>query len=116
MKSTKLNGIVILELEGDISEYSLEAHQELLDLMREVIMTDAHREPRVVADLSKVRFMNSSGLAQLISAHTSAKTRRARFALCNVPRRVQLLLDITHLSRVLEIYGTLKDARAALED
>lgn len=114
MKITHVNGVLLMEPAGHVCEYNAAAHTELLRLTEEVLYADRRKELRIVADLSAVEFMNSSGLVQLIQAHVSTLSRHGRFALCCVPKRVAALLRITQIERVLLIYDTRAEALEAL--
>ena len=70
----------------------------------------------VVADLSKVKFMNSSGLGMLISAMTTLRNAGGDLRLANVADRIQSLLVITKLITVFKHYDSVDDAAASFED
>lgn len=58
----------------------------------------------VVADLSKVETINSSGLGMLVSALTTLKKYEIEFVLCSVPEKVQNLLEMTHLNKIFRTF------------
>ncbi|KZL50181.1 MULTISPECIES: STAS domain-containing protein [Cyanophyceae] len=62
-----------------------------------------------VIDLSEVDFMDSSGLVPLINGLTSARECGCRLVLCNVQAPVRLILELTQLDSVFEIFGTYED-------
>lgn len=69
----------------------------------------------VIADLSKVEIINSSGLGMLVSALTTLKKYHIEFWLCCLPEKVQKLLEMTHLDRVFRIFETKENAIQNLE-
>ena len=69
----------------------------------------------VVADLSGITFLDSSGLGVLVQAHRTATERDTRL-LVVASEPVRKLLRLTGLDTVLEAYDDLSAAEAALSD
>jgi anti-sigma B factor antagonist len=57
----------------------------------------------VVIDLSRLRFMDSTGLSAVLVAEMNARTRRQRFAVVRGPRHVQELFRLTGVDHFLEV-------------
>jgi len=70
----------------------------------------------VVADLGKVKFMNSSGLGMLISGMTTMRNAGGDFRLANVADRIQSLLIITKLITVFKHYDSVEEAVESFEE
>lgn len=70
----------------------------------------------VVVDLSKVKFMNSSGLGMLISAMTTMRNAGGDLRLANVADRIQSLLVITKLITVFKHFESVDDAAKSFEE
>ena len=70
----------------------------------------------VVVDLSKVKFMNSSGLGMLISAMTTMRNAGGDLRLAKVADRIQSLLVITKLITVFKHYESVEEAAKSYED
>jgi len=70
----------------------------------------------VVVDLSKVKFMNSSGLGMLISAMTTMRNAGGDLRLANVADRIQSLLVITKLITVFKHFESVEDAAKSFDD
>lgn len=66
----------------------------------------------IVGDLSKVSFMNSSGLGILIAALTSVRKAGGDFKICGASDRIESLLMVTKLITVFKNYKTLDEAVA----
>lgn len=64
----------------------------------------------IVLDLGAVRFMDSSGLAALIAAHKRAGTQGSRLKLAALQPEVRSVLDLTGLSRVLDVSPSVDEA------
>ncbi len=62
-----------------------------------------------VIDLAKVDFMDSSGLVSLVKGLKTARQSNCRLILCNVAAPVRLVLELTHLDSVFEIFNTYED-------
>lgn len=114
MDIVRQDGILVIKPRGQVCEYNLTAYSELLKLMEEVARANAGPELAVIADLSDVTFMNSTGLSQLVQIYIGTHNRGGRFVLCGVPARVKLLLKITRLDLVLTSFDTLLEALQAL--
>jgi len=67
----------------------------------------------VIADLSRVSFLDSSGLGVLVQAHRTGTERETRLLVVASPP-VRKLLTLTGLDTVLETYDELSAAEAAL--
>ncbi len=70
----------------------------------------------VVADLSKVSFMNSSGLGTMITTMTSLRNAGGDLKICGASERIESLLVVTKLITVFDHYKTLDEAVAAYEE
>ena len=70
----------------------------------------------VVVDLSKVKFMNSSGLGMLISAMTTMRNAGGDLRLAKVADRIQSLLVITKLITVFKHYESVEEAAKSYEE
>lgn len=70
----------------------------------------------VIADLSKVSFMNSSGLGILITALTTLRNAGGELILSGASNRIESLLMVTQLITVFSHYKTVEEAVAEYED
>ena len=59
---------------------------------------------RIILNLADVSYMDSSGLGELIGAHTTVKTAGGEMKLLNLAKRVHDLLKITKLYTVFEAF------------
>lgn len=69
----------------------------------------------VIADLSEVELINSSGLGMLVSGLTTLKKYEIEFLLCCLPEKVINLLEMTHLNRIFKIFDNPESAISSLE-
>jgi anti-sigma B factor antagonist len=57
----------------------------------------------VTVDLSKVSYIDSSGLATLLEAMRNARKQQTRLVLRGIQGQTRYFLEITHLDRLFEI-------------
>lgn len=74
-----------------------------------------------VIDLASVDFMDSSGLVALVTGLKAARQSGCRLVLCNLQAPVRIVLELTGLDEVFEIFEsydavltTVKDVKAPL--
>lgn len=63
-----------------------------------------------VIDLEEVNFMDSSGLVPLVNGLKTARQNGCRLVLCNVKTPVRLVLELTQLDSVFEIFNSYEEA------
>lgn len=88
--------------------------------VRAALLEAANRgDHRLVVDLNRIEFLDSTGLGALIGAQRRAKEEGGEIRLAVPEGQILRLLRITGLLRVFGVYATLSDALAAknrLED
>jgi anti-sigma B factor antagonist len=62
-------------------------------------------ERRILLNLERVAFMDSSGIVELVGCHKKACEKGAEIRLVNPSPKVRELLTVTQLSDVLPIYN-----------
>ncbi len=72
----------------------------------------AEGTPRLVVDLGEVSFVDSSGLAALISGLKAARLAGGDLRIARANDQVRSVLTITSLDRVLRPYATVDEATA----
>ena len=110
LKEKEIDSIVVLELSGKVmggpdANLLSEKLHELVDQKR----------TKVVADLSKVSRMNSSGLGILIGGLTTMRNNDGDLKLVNVTERIKSLLIITKLITIFETFESVDDAVASFK-
>lgn len=68
---------------------------------------------RIVFDLSKLRFIDSSGLGAFLSCLRKANARGGDVKLCCMSRQVRTVFELVRLHRILDIQETREAAVAA---
>lgn len=69
--------------------------------------------PRIVFDLGRLRFIDSSGLGAFLSCLRKANAKGGDVKLCRMSRQVRTVFELVRLHRVLDIHETRAAAVAA---
>ena len=99
--------IIVLQLSGEMMRGP--DATVLNDKLHELIESD---KLKVIADLSRVSWINSSGLGILIGALTTMRNAGGDLKIASVTERIQRLLEITKLHKVFDIYDDVESAAA----
>lgn len=97
--------VVIVDLEGKVT--SGEPIVEIKLVTRRLV-ADGMR--RVILNLEKVTYTDSSGMGEIIACYTIVQEHGGMLKLAQVPPRVLELLRITKLDTVVEIFSTENEA------
>jgi anti-sigma B factor antagonist len=99
------DGVIILEPKGKImgGPDATLLHDQLHEFIDQ-------NKKKVVIDLAKVDWMNSTGLGILISGLTTLRNNGGELKLANVTEKIQSLLTITKLITVFECYDSIEEA------
>jgi anti-sigma B factor antagonist len=94
-----------------VQEERLDAHnsQELRDHVLK-LLGEGHI--RFIVDLSRVGFVDSSGLGALLSGYKNVNLQSGRFSLAGLHPRVQAMFELTRINQVFDIYANLDEALA----
>ncbi|MFD9124777.1 STAS domain-containing protein [Kitasatospora sp. NPDC059571] len=71
------------------------------------------RHPVLIVDLTDVTFCDSSGLNALLRLYRRSREVAGELILAAPPPHVARLLSLTGSDRLLQVYGTVAEARAA---
>jgi anti-sigma B factor antagonist len=100
------SGCAVVTIAGELDIYAVNGVRTTLS----DLLTDG--ATRVVADLTGVSFMDSSGLGVLVMAHKTARVRRGAFALVCDDGLVRRLITLTGLVHVLRVFDSVDAAVA----
>ena len=99
IKREESGEIVILRLEGKLmGGPDADVFQGLI---KELVAAD---RKKVLVDLGKVSWVNSTGLGILISGYTTLKNNGGSLKLVNVNKRIDQILIVTKLHTVFDAY------------
>ncbi len=102
------DGVIVLEPRGKImgGPDATLLHDKLYEFIQQ-------GRTEVVIDLSRIEWMNSTGLGILIQGYTTLRNSDGQLKLAKVTDKIQSLLTITKLVSVFDAYDTVEDAIAS---
>ncbi|BDU73625.1 STAS domain-containing protein [Mesoterricola silvestris] len=109
MKITKRDheGITILYPEGKITLG--DGDQELGEAVRTVLEAGSRR---IILNLSKVSYLDSSGVGELVGCYTSIKNKGGELRICGMNSRIFNLITMTSLHSVFDVKETEEESLA----
>lgn len=70
----------------------------------------------ILLDMRRVTKLDSSGVGELVAAHTTMSQQGGRLLLIALPPKIATVLQITQLLGILELHENADSALAALEE
>src|SRR6202050_4917480 len=106
--ATRIVGdVAVIDLTGRITVG--EGNVALREMLRELVET-GHKG--IVLNLGEVHYVDSSGVGELVRAHTTMRNQGGELKLANLTKRVRDLLELTRLSAIFAIE---KDEASAIK-
>jgi anti-sigma B factor antagonist len=107
VKSTTLQSgqIGVIEVKG-----SLVGGEETDELRRHVADFIEQGNRKLIIDLSKVTYLNSTAIGVLVSAHTTYSRNKGQVKLCGINKNINNIFVITKLTMVFDVCETRDDA------
>jgi len=111
LSALEKNGVVVLEPKGKImgGPDATILHDKLHEFIE-------NGKKKVVIDMAKVEWMNSTGLGILISGLITLRNNRGELRLANVTGKIQSLLTITKLITAFEAFYSVEAAVKSFQD
>lgn len=102
------NQAYIIEVQGEVDLYSS-------PIMREYILKTLRqqRPPILIIELSRVNYMDSSGIATLVEGLQMANEYRIKFKLVGLS---PIVLEVFQLARLERVFAIFKTEEEALKD
>ncbi|HHN78518.1 MAG TPA: anti-sigma factor antagonist [Phycisphaerales bacterium] len=100
---TNAAGGIMVSPEGDID---MHRSPELRNVLRSV---NEKKPKRLIINLEKVGYMDSSGLATLVECMRTAKGNQTEMILCGMNDRVRAIFEIARLDQFFIIVPTVDD-------
>lgn len=104
VKIENKNGLSVCYVEGEVDINSSPAIKKSFDKLI------AARTPKIIINLSKVTYVDSSGLATLVEILKNMKAYGGRLRLTNMSSKIKSLFEITKLEKLFEIMADEADA------
>ena len=102
---TQKGDATIVALVGDVDLASS-------PIAREVLLKCVASRRSVVVDLSRVTYIDSSGVASLVESFQRARKAGSRFALAAASEATLRVLKLARLDKVFQLYATVDDGLA----
>ena len=101
VKSFEKDGVTIFQVDGEIN---ISTSPELKKQYEKVTAK------KVVVDLEKVNYIDSSGLATLVEILKKTKSQGGSLGLAGMSEKVRSLFEITKLDKLFSIYPNQQEA------
>jgi anti-sigma B factor antagonist len=101
-------GVVLVRLNGRLDATTSPEVRETLQTLLE------QDQPKIIIDLQDVPFIDSSGLASLVSGLRRAREKAGTIALSGIQPQAQTVFRLTMLDRIFPIHPTYNDAKQSL--
>ncbi|MCK4237210.1 MAG: STAS domain-containing protein [Candidatus Krumholzibacteria bacterium] len=110
IRSRDVSGSTILDLSGEM--YGGSDSMKLVDLVSELAN---EKKLDLVINLSKVKWISSTGLGILVSARSRYAKEGGSMKLCKPNDRVLGILQVTRLNLIFDVYNSEKEALDSLK-
>ena len=105
IRERQAGDVTILDLEGKITIG--EGNVALRSAVRRLVQEG---KKKVLLNLSGVSYMDSSGIGELVSSHTTITGKEGQLKLLNLQAKIKDLLAITKLLTVFDVYENESEA------
>jgi anti-sigma B factor antagonist len=104
VKIENKNGLTVCNVEGEIDINSSPAIKKSFDKLLQ------SKTPKIIVNLSKVTYVDSSGLATLVEILKNMRSYGGRLRLTNLSSKIKSLFEITKLEKLFEIMADEQEA------
>ncbi len=111
IKKREIDGITVLELSGEM--YGGPDNMKLVDVVSELA---GEKKLDLVIDLSKVKWISSTGLGIMVSARSRFAKEGGVIKLSHPNDRVLGILQVTRLNLIFEVFSSEKEAIASFKE
>lgn len=105
MNSRQHDDVFILAPEGKITLG--DGDQELGEAVR-TALSNSHR--KIIINFSKVSYLDSSGVGELVGCFTSIKNKGGELRICGMSHKIFSLIKMTSLHSVFDVRDTEEEA------
>ncbi len=100
------NNIVVFDLDGELRRSDLDK----ATLHQEVKAELERARKNIVLDFSRVPFIDSFGVGEILASYISTQNIGGRFKLACVSPKIRVIFKVTKLEDVLEIFDSVDSA------
>ena len=101
-----IDGIAVI----DLGERKLVGEHDDYDLWGVVETLLSEDKKKIILDLSKLQWSNSTGIGILVSAWTMAQKEEAELVVVNSAARLDNIFRVTNLKYIMKIFETVDEA------
>jgi anti-anti-sigma factor len=114
VRTSRVNGVPVIELRGEINSLSQTALEEAYDQVEKNLVDGAGPENRLILlDFQNVGFINSTGIALIVNLLSRARQAGVGLFACGLSSHYQEIFRITRLAEYIPVYP---DVRSALSE
>lgn len=106
VKVENKNGLSVCYVEGEIDINSAPAIKKSFDKLL------GSKAPKIIINLSKVTYVDSSGLATLVEILKNMRSYGGKLRLTNLSTKIKSLFEITKLEKLFDIMPSEEEAVA----
>ena len=97
VKTESKNGLMVCRVDGEID---ITCSPELKKIFDKLI---SQKTPKIVIEMSKVTYVDSSGLATLVGILKNMRSYGGKMRLSNLSPKIKSLFEITKLEKLFDI-------------
>jgi anti-sigma B factor antagonist len=109
LKVEKSGDIAIVGVSGDRLDTT-----NIKEFMRDIAPI-LEANPKLVLDISKVEFVDSSGLGAFLFCLKRSNTAGGDLKVCGMTKAIRVLFELVRFHRIIEIYGSKEEAVKAFQ-
>lgn len=110
IKTNEVGGVAVLEVSGEM--YGGPENMKLVEVLNDL---SSSGKKNAVIDMSKVKWIASTGLGILVKARTTYTEAGGTLRLCGLNERVLTLLQITKMNSMFQVHASQSEAVAAFQ-
>src|SRR5712691_306718 len=104
VESRSEKGWAVFDVQGDVDVYSAPT------LRHEILDRIAEGDSRIIVNLEKVPFMDSTGISVMINGLKLAREENGTLVLVRPGDQILRMLNLTNLDKVLPVYRSVEEA------
>ncbi len=109
LKENKKKKIVTMEIEGEVDVYtSMDLKKSIFDLIE-------NGNSKIIVNLDKVTYMDSSGLGTLVAALKKIKSEKGNLKILKLTPSIKKIFELTRLTKFFEIFEDEAEAEKSFE-
>ena len=108
IESRTVDDVLVVSLDGDLDAFTVQ------EVKKQMIQFIEEGYRKIVVNLSKVRYINSTSIGVIVSRLRELKARQGELVLAELSDRVNRILTLVGGKKLFKIFNTEKEAVASL--